>query len=531
MSELEAKQQEIEKLKSELKKYQNQTTNPSDEQNSKTNRQEKLFLVMFITFLASIPTILVLRYIENRVEQVIYLTVGLLLLVFITSFFIIKYKERILTFLFSTAKTQVDEVLAPVPKVIQAYQQKDVDTLQKEALEIFKMAYAKYSWLKMRGFIISSTMALFVGFGGLLGVFMIFKQNDLIENQNKLLTSQTKQAEAQTQLAEATRRSSLVFLMSNIMDKVDEEIRNDTLYPYSLKLPQILFDSLWSLPAKKVDSLVRLIPKKQLSTQLEGRIVALSRSLKPYKYIEGDSLILKPLSPERAQLLVSLIASKVHLKYLYAQCTFAYADLKNASLPLANLRKINLADANLSQADLRRAILKGAFLKNTNLTETNLGGAYLREAYLSHANLTRVNLHKADLTKAVLTKSNLKKANLTRADLGGSYLIGVDLRGADLEGASFNNAELINANLQRLDLTKVDLRGTDLREADLREARLPNIPQFQTIHINKRTKLQNAFVDNLNWLKNLQKQKKDLQVYLDQYQVVKLDLHKKVILI
>jgi len=105
-------------------------------------------------------------------------------------------------------------------------------------------------------------------------------QNKLVQQQNIKIEHQNKRLDQQTNLQEAERRSSLVFLFSNIMDAIDSELK---------------------------DSLNK---KDTLSKQLIGRIIALSTRLSPYRYLtEGDTLISHPLSPERGQLLVNLVES------------------------------------------------------------------------------------------------------------------------------------------------------------------------------------------------------------------------------
>lgn len=520
------KEKEIQALKARLAEYEakEDETNSYTEQKVRTSRQEKLFLVMFITFLASIPTVLVLRYIENRVEQVIYLTVGLLLLVFLISFFVIYYKERILNFIFSTTKTHVDEVLAPIPKLIDAYQKKDGTKMQKEGLEIFKMAYAKYSWLKMRGFIINSTMALFVGFGGLLGVFMIFKQNDLIESQNKLLTNQNKQVEAQTQLSEANRRSSLVFLMSNIMDKIDQEIRDDSIYQDSLHLPSvlkvkaILDDSIKYFTRKKIDSLQKLLPKKQLSFQLEARIIALSNSLRPYKSMEGDSIIKKPLSPERAQLLISLIGSGIVLKNILKRASFDGADLRDADLSGTNLNGISLSGANLSRADLRQANFKKVNLQAGNLTAAYLVGANLKGANLWGTNLSWANMKGINLKKANLIEAQLFWTNLNNSNLKETYF-----QGANVEWSSFNGTDLSKSDFRVAKLYKSNLNNTALDKTILPEKK------FAQTSLNKRTNVQYAFTTKQDFLINIEMYNKSEEknpFNTKKYKLIKLNINE-----
>ena len=60
-------------------------------------------------------------------------------------------------------------------------------------------------------------------------------QNLKIDDQTTLLKSQTEVAKRQMLLEEASRRSNLVVLMSNIMDKVDREIEAQQSKGFSRK--------------------------------------------------------------------------------------------------------------------------------------------------------------------------------------------------------------------------------------------------------------------------------------------------------
>lgn len=75
------------------------------------------------------------------------------------------------------------------------------------------------------------------------------------------------------------------MLMSNIFDKVDREIerQRDTM--------KVVTDS----------------KKFSVSQSLIGQIAALSQAFKPYRYMDGDTMIGGALSPERGQLLVTIM--------------------------------------------------------------------------------------------------------------------------------------------------------------------------------------------------------------------------------
>ena len=119
------------------------------------------------------------------------------------------------------------------------------------------------------------TFALLMGVAPLLilivQTWILSHQNNKLDTQNGLLGRQNQRLDQQINLEEGNRRSSLVFFMSNIMDKLDFELRNS--------------------------------PNRTLSDPLFGRIVSLSQSMRPYRYLENDSLTPRQLSPERGQLL------------------------------------------------------------------------------------------------------------------------------------------------------------------------------------------------------------------------------------
>ena len=283
-------------------------------------------------------------------------------------------------------------------------------------------------------------------------IWLLFNQNQLINKQNEFIATQTKRLDQQTHLQEAERRSALVFLFSNIMDAVYQELRED----------------------------VEVKGKRDLTPQLIGRIIALSTRLKPYRYLQGDTLTSESLSPERGQLLVSLVESQldsITMDQIYQKADFRDADLGGANLTRAYLRGTNLTRAYLTRAYLLYANLRGANLRGANLIEANL-----IEANLTGANLTGANLIGAYLIGANLTGSNLREANLREADLREAdlfevdlriaYLIGANLTGANLTGSNLTGSDLIEANLREANLREADLFEVDLRIADLTGANL-----------------------------------------------------------
>jgi len=269
-------------------------------------------------------------------------------------------------------------------------------------------------------------------------------QNSLFESQNDLVKQQNKRIVQQTELIEAGRRSSLVFLMGNIMDKVDEELKQ---------------------PANKA---------RDLSNELIGRISALSQSLKPYRYLKNDRLIKKPLSPERGQLLLALVNSRLDTANayhkLYTETKFSRADLNEAVMARSFMSLAKLTKADLSEA---------------NLNEANLKGATLKEADLKEVEAVSANFQECDLVEATMTWGEFSGANFSRATLTKA-----DLRSAELDNCSFFGAYLKKADLSEADLSEADLRGAYLNGANL-----------------SNTQLSDAKVSSAKWLNKLEKWK------------------------
>lgn len=214
---------------------------------------------------------------------------------------------------------------------------------------------------------------------GVIGLLVAILPTTLMFYQNNLLKIQNSKIETQTHLAEASRRSTQMFIMGEVLSDVNSELKNNS--------------------------------SSRLSNTLAGRIIGLSRAMKPYRYMIGDKLIDEPISPERGQLLISLCKSKISSSFfvdeILQESDFTKSELMDAKLRGAILRDVNLNDANLSRSDLMNVDLQNASLKNTNLSHVDM----------ADINLINANLEGANLTGAFLIRAQLKGANLTRVVL------------------------------------------------------------------------------------------------------------------
>jgi uncharacterized protein YjbI with pentapeptide repeats len=219
---------------------------------------------------------------------------------------------------------------------------------------------------------------------------MFGNQNTLVQNQNSLIQHQSERLDQQTYLQEADRRSALVFLMGNIFDAVDRELINDNNI------------------------------NRTLSPQLIGRIIALSHSFQPYKFLVGDSLTKSEYSPERGQLLISLVNSKINsltLDEIYKRANFNNAYLKGANFEGAYLSNLRLIDVELSEVEFKDANLSKLKIYYSNLKRTSFYEANLEKVSIGYSNLEYASFVKAKMCGVVFSESNLNKANFRNAYL------------------------------------------------------------------------------------------------------------------
>lgn len=209
----------------------------------------------------------------------------------------------------------------------------------------------------------------------------VSKQTELFKNQNELVKTQIK-------LLEADRRSSLNFLLGNLLDQISRELEDKSN------------------------------PSRSLSEATIGRIAGLSQSFRPYYYLEGDSLTSELLSPERGQLLIALVNSNLNKNTydnIFEFSDFSAAELSNTNFEDAYLNGVNLTRANFESANLSRATLTGSFLVDANMTNSQLIGTKFFNCYLMGANLRRANMSGSIVAEANFREVQLDSVNFTAA--------------------------------------------------------------------------------------------------------------------
>jgi uncharacterized protein YjbI with pentapeptide repeats len=294
--------------------------------------------------------------------------------------------------------------------------------------------------------------------GSIVSSLIIYRQNKSFKLQIQNHNSEMQKMKAAVELLQKTNQ---VPLMSSILEEVGEELKRN--------------------------------PARTLTDATINRIAALSSFLKPYQFIEQDSLSKKKYSKERGQLLQALLLmninprsfTQIKLSVVFAEAYLSGADLKGLDLSGINLKEAYLKDVDLSSANLKSANLGGA----------NLWGANLNQANLSNADLQMADLRWAQLNEATLSLANLNEASLLNAQLRKADLNHASFRFAQSGGAMFNEANLTNVILQGSNFTKANLSQADLSDSQLGGI---NLSEANLIGVQ----LSNAMVDG-DWPEKL----------------------------
>jgi hypothetical protein len=221
--------------------------------------------------------------------------------------------------------------------------------------------------------------------GGLVSIATLltaYIQIERMEQQNALIKTQNI-------LAEASRRASLNFEMTAILDQIvglhdepNEEIRE-------------IRDRL-----------------------LIARIAAFSRALKPYRILDERGNLSRPLSPERGQLLIALEAAGLRVQgVIDAGAVFSDADLEGAKIELTGeWSETNERRKGSSVLALNGASLINALLIIEDIQHIDLERSDLRNAGIFIKNVESINFREATLPEANRFSKSVPEMNTSIAE-------------------------------------------------------------------------------------------------------------------
>ena len=349
--------------------------------------------------------------IASKYQYITAIWVIVLLVVALILGIVLFFKNTLLYKIFGVGKASYEAIIGtlatPLKNIIKGTTKTETYEQIAPSLQVVEnstrqlVAYLAYR--RTRTWLFGLFFSLTIGLFGFLGTFLLVRQNELIKEQSYL--------------SEAARRSSLVFMMSNIMDKVDEELRREGVSdePYH--------------------------ESRKLSDVTIGRIAALSQGMKPIKYLENGKLTDEAYSPERGQLLLSLVNSKLDTIETYRKVfegtLFDEIELRNAKLDNSFLSKINIKNANLAGINLQNTIANKIIISESNLNNADLKGVLMPES----------NFKGTDLSYAIMSDTNLKDSDFGNCNLSYAKMFKSNLAGSNFVGANLKEARLDRANL------------------------------------------------------------------------------------
>jgi len=292
----------------------------------------------------------------------------------------------------------------------------------------------------------------------LLPMSLLFWQNRLISNQNRLISTQTSLDSTnmdllttQNRLIESDRRSSLIMLMSDIMNQVSIELNQD--------------------------------PSRKLSDPTIARIVGLSHSFKPYWHKHYSQDTFQFYSPERGQLLQNIALAEINNEtsnQIYAKGNFEYSDLENAMLRNTYLRGINLSHSNLKKCDFEFTDLEKGSFRNCIIDSTIFRRCPLRESSFDS------RIHYSSFYDSDLTNSRFKSSKITMSNFDGALL----------EGAYLYNSTIYNCDFIDTDLTaaRIAICGTLSKDEYVLDG-MPNIGIICTSTFNNNLRTASYIID------------------------------------
>lgn len=301
--------------------------------------------------------------------------------------------------------------------------------------------------------------------GGLIGaatLFLLYEQNEKIDEQTRRITLQTDANVTQSVLLEGTRRAAsaqeLNILLGDIRTARATNTRecsdgNDT--------------DCWRWHNQEEDQRRRVLPPL-----LQQRAKAFAQRSTPYftvapkaRNVEFDERLNAQInlpfqSPERGQLFQELGRNAFDVSSI----DFGYAALDAAELPDIYMPGVNLGWADLRDVQMQRAHMPDSNMRDADLTGADFDGAFGPQTRFDNATLAFANLHDAYLIGAVMASGDLQGVRLNSADLLGARindanLVGSDLRNANLMRVNFRDSDLSDAALGWAHISETDFRG------------------------------------------------------------------------
>lgn len=443
---------------------------------------------------------------------------GLIVTVFLSAIFIISllggllmlFRRPLLRRVFGVADTQLQRFAEPLAEVAEGAAERNPLRATSAARDLVRLSLARYAWLSTRRWVIASLTGLIAAMAALAGTALLFKQNELLAMQMELMREQNQKLDAQTnflsqdvQLAEAARNAELAVEITRIADLLGAAMQKagqgkaaganaeawvPSLNPYRDLSPDVVMRitsaSRAVKPYRFLDPQIRAHdPADKLRVAMEGRRQELPQS---YAAMQGwfdwtdpppdDRLIDRPASPERAQLLQTMVRAGLRdyelLNWFGLDLSFAYGqdtDLMGLSMQGAQLSFAQLDRAQILECDFRGGALENISFRKARLRDVQfaaLPASQAKPPFAAEDGLYGTALAGANFSGAYLDQVQFMQAQGGAMVFDGATLNGVDFTGASLGASSFRKAVLLDVKFDGTDMRSVDLDGALVFSAD-----------------------------------------------------------------
>ena len=266
------------------------------------------------------------------------------------------------------------------------------------------------AWLALLGAVLRRqtlvvTIAVMSGITALIGLFLAFQSNHILEEQNRIITLQNEKIDLQSSLMEAERRGSQVVMMDNVLQELSFEIRN-----------------------QKAD-VAEASNGYSLSAPLVGRIAATTLGFLPYRFLEDGELTDREYSLERGQMLLALLNSNLDspsLQALYETSSFSFAYVKGIDFSDKDLSNADLTHANFAWTTLYRTKMDSANIQAAVFDNARAPGVDFSNQFAFKCSFKETGLNDANFTNGTFTEADFSGADLTQVNFSGSYFRDVD---------------------------------------------------------------------------------------------------------
>jgi uncharacterized protein YjbI with pentapeptide repeats len=253
--------------------------------------------------------------------------------------------------------------------------------------------------------------------------------SNYIESQNKKAIALQKQIEKNKVIAESREiKKSRITYLSEIYKEIIKELKED-------------FNE---------DGI------RNLSTGLIARISSVSENLEPYRFVKNDSLIIKPLSPERADLFTTLIKSKIDkesLSQIFSKSNFTYCDFNEVDLSNINLAKelYGIAGSYNTEAQILVTPVQRINMSHSNFNNANLDNTILYGDF-SHCSFKSIMVNNLKIIWSNVERSNFQGSNF---------------QDCLFENSSFNHCNFTNIKTTSEGFINCDLRACNFDDSDI----------------------------------------------------------------